>query len=244
MTNTAIIAPAPLHFTKFEIQRCIRIVTENGEHCSAVDPRQCEDILGPVAGDDCLWGDNYSRLSLIQIEIDGVHTAALDIVDGELYSLASNAPVEDHSYIFSDGSYGGVCWRVVGYLSNAPTEAVQLTVNSDESFVRSTLSAFQLMLDASNQTMNSAANVAGVAPRIVVDVTDGIVQGVWGDKPAQVLIINGDQDMSDEQRANGFKTLFGGEVAIWQEKVCCTEPNHLEVVNNFFGEFETSTQVA
>ena len=45
----------------------------------------------------------------------------------------------------------------------------------------------------------SALNQTKV-PRIVIDVTGGIVQSVWSDTPVRVRIIDGDEDPPDPQR--------------------------------------------
>lgn len=148
MTTVTMINNAPLHFGKFDIQRCIRIVTEDGEHMKPVDPRQREDILASVAGVDYLSGEDYARLSLIEIELNGVFTAALDSVGGELYETAVCAAPEDHTYILSEGSYGGVYWRVVGYLSDKPKEPMQLCASNDEDRMRTAHAAFTLLLEA------------------------------------------------------------------------------------------------
>lgn len=90
------LTPAPgIRFVKFDIERCIRIVTEDGEHCLPIDSRQCEEILAPIALDGSLSIGDHQRLNLITIEIGGDSYAAMDTIDGELYQLAANAESDE-----------------------------------------------------------------------------------------------------------------------------------------------------
>lgn len=90
--KSTLTSAAGLRFVKFDIERCIRIVTEDGEHCLPIDPRQCEDILAPIALDGSLSIGDHQRLNLITIEIGGASYAAMDTIDG---SSTSGLPMQN-----------------------------------------------------------------------------------------------------------------------------------------------------
>ncbi|SBW84599.1 hypothetical protein PVE_R2G0573 [Pseudomonas veronii 1YdBTEX2] len=213
------LTPAPgIRFVKFDIERCIRIVTEDGEHCLPIDSRQCEEILAPIALDGSLSIGDHQRLNLITIEIGGDSYAAMDTIDGELYQLAANAESDDYSHTFSEGSYGGVVWRVVGYLSNHPGDALQLNSGNDEAGVRAVLGAFQSLLSPAP---------APSPTRVVVELSDGGLVGIHSRQPVEAIVVCFDHEDESEERvseqAQWFKENSGVSAAIWHHRDNATE---------------------
>ncbi len=211
--NNSLIPAAGLHFVKFDIERCIRIVTENGEHCLPIDPRQREDILAPIALDESLCGEDFRRLSLITVEVGSASYAAMDVIDGELYQMAANAGTDDYSHCFSEGSYGGVVWRVLGFLSDRPGDAQQLNSGNDEEGVRAVLGAFQALLQPAP---------APSPTRVVVELSDGGLVGVHSQQPVEVVIVCFDHEEEGEhsgsEQAQWFKANAGKSAAIWHHR--------------------------
>ncbi|WP_439126232.1 MAG: hypothetical protein ACNJA3_28090 (plasmid) [Pseudomonas rhizophila] len=214
--TTPLIPTTGQHFVKFDIERCIRIVTENGEHCLPIHPRQREDILAPIALDESLCGEGHQRLNLITGEIGSAAYAAMDVIDGELYQLAANAGADDYSHSFSEGSYGGVVWRVLGYLSDRPGDAIQLNSGNDEEGVRAILEAFQALLSP-----------APTPTRVVVELSDGGLVGVHSPQPVEVVIVCFDHEEegahSGSDQAQWFKANAGKSLPIWHYRVSATD---------------------
>ncbi|WP_116827116.1 MULTISPECIES: hypothetical protein [Pseudomonas syringae group] len=216
--NIPLIPATGLRFVKFDIERCIRIVTEDGEHCLPIDPRQREDILAPIALDGSLSIGDHQRLNLITIEIGGASYAAMDTINGELYQRAANAESVDYSHTFSEGSYGGVVWRVVGYLSNRPGDALQLNSGNDEAGVRAVLGAFQSLLSPAP---------AHSPTRVVVELSDGGLVGIHSQQPVEAIVVCFDHEDESEgsvsEQAQWFKDNAGKTAAIWHHRDNATE---------------------
>lgn len=216
--NTPLIPAAGLHFVKFDIERCIRIVTENGEYCLPIDPRQREDILEPIAQDESLSGEDHHRLNLITVEVGKSSFAAMDTIDGELFQLAADAASDDYSHSFSDASYGGVVWRVVGFLSDSPGDAIQLNYGNDEQGVRAVLGAFQGLLQPAP---------APSPVRIVVELSEGGLVGINSPHPVEVVIVSFDQwgegKESGSEQAQWFKENAGKPSPIWHHRDNATD---------------------
>lgn len=238
---TALTQAAPLHFIKFDIQRCIRIVTENGHRLLPVHAQQREDVLAPVAGDEVLSGEDYSKLSLIEIEEDGVYTAVLDTEDGVFFELASDLKSCDFSHTFSDGSYGGVHWRVVGYLSDMPADPMQLCSGNDEAGIRSTLGAFQLLLDAAKLANAPVVPKTAEAPvRVVVSHNSGKILDVNADGSVEVVLADFDaENLSDKARALGHESYFGSPVALESTSTMHKSPVNEAIVAHYFDQLKS-----
>lgn len=154
-----------LQFLKFEVERCIRIVVENGERCLPVDSRQVEAVLAPIALDESL--DSHGvPLHLIQTESNGKTFALVAGEDDDLYVHALDCPEDDYSITFSCGEYGGVVWRVIGYLSDRPDDGIQMSTGNDEKTVRQICSVLQSMvvMHAQVKTYNDRLNAEEKTP--------------------------------------------------------------------------------
>ena len=209
-TTPALIPAAGLQFVNFAMERCIRVVTGNGEQCLPVDARQREELLEPIAMNACLNSSDHARLTLIKTEVAGVTYAALDTVEGELYGLAQNADSGDCSS-FDSSCYGGVVWRVLGYLSDSPDNALELSSGNDEEGVRAILGAFQTLLTAGQRSATAPA-------RIVMDLTDGTLQGVYSHQAVEIITVSFDDEADVSQEALAVKQCAGLPAAIWQHR--------------------------
>ena len=243
-TTTQIAATIAPHFIKFEVQRAIRIVTENGEHCRAIDARQDESILAPIMFDEALHDRD---VGLMETEIDGKFYALMDKVDGPLYKQAMSCDNLDFSCIFSDGSYGGVVWRVLGYLSDRPNDAMQLHAGNDEAGVNQTFAAFQSMKDAYDNLAAGAcqtaqAQSAALVPaddqkpvQVVVDISGGSIHGVYAKQPVDIVFLSHDKhDLDEYQEGQGYLSLDNEPVALFSNHV--EGKGQPEVVDHYFAE--------
>ncbi len=216
---------AGLRFTKFAVERCLRVIYDSGEHYMPVDARQREEILASVANTDRLAGDDAVRLALIHCEVNETIRIVLDTRESPLYALATNPTDLDH--MASTGTYAGVVWRVVGFLSDSPDEAVQLNVGTCEASVHQVLVAFESLLEAATAPI-----------RLVADVTGGALHGIYAERPAEVAFISHHRDdLDEEQVQEGYTATNGQPVAMWLQDSTGGEGI---VVDHYFTELKKS----
>ncbi|WP_439126228.1 MAG: hypothetical protein ACNJA3_28070 (plasmid) [Pseudomonas rhizophila] len=225
MNTPETVLAAGLCFTKFAMERCLHVIYDSGEHYIPVDARQSEEILASVANTERLVGEDALRLALIHCEVNETTCIVLDTRDSPLYSLANDPRDLDHT--LSTGTYAGIVWRVVGFLSDRPHEAIQLNVGTCETSVREVLVAFECLLEAANAPI-----------RLVADVTGGALHGVYSERPAEVAFISHHpDDLDDEQAKQGYTSTDGEPVAIWLQE---STGNEITVVDHYFNEFKKS----
>ncbi|WP_116894582.1 MULTISPECIES: hypothetical protein [Pseudomonas syringae group] len=218
---------AGLRFTKFVMERCLHVIYDSGEHYMPVDARQREEILASVANSNSLTGHDAARLALIHCEVDETISIVLDTLDSPLYALASDPNELDH--MPSTGKYAGVVWRVVGFLSDRPDEAVPLNVGTCEESVRQVLEAFESLLEVSTAPI-----------RLVADVTGGALHGIYAERPAEVAFISHHRDdLDEEQVREGYTATNGQPVAMWLQDSTGGEKI---VVDHYFTELNKSAQ--
>lgn len=204
---------AATHFTRFEVQRCIRIVNQDGEYLLPIDARQDESTLEPIKSVTIL--PPLFNAHLIQTEKDGVQYAVMAASTGELYKQASEAAADDYSCFFSPDSYAGISWRVLGFVSANPETGVQLNIGDDEAAVRAIGGAFQSMLEVCNQ---QAAEPTQGTVRVVVDITRGAIHEVYATQPVDIVFLSTDEDDIDESQSdNGYRTPNEEPVALWMQ---------------------------
>ena len=246
--SAASIAP---HFIKFEVQRAIRIVNENGEHCRAIDARQDESILAPIMLDE----DLYDRaLCLMESEIDGKYFAFVARTNDEIAQQGGTLEPWDYSLTHSDGTYGGVVWRVLGYLSDLPNDAMQLWAGNDEAGVKQTCAAFQAMKDAcdnhaAGDHQTAQAHSAALVPteaqkplQIVVDNSGGCIHGVYAKVPVDIVFLSHDKhDLDEYQLEQGYLSLDNEPVALFSQHV--EGGGQPEVVDHYFAEHAKTVTV-
>lgn len=243
-TTTQIAATIAPHFIKFEVQRAIRIVNENGEHCRAIDARQDESILAPIMLDEDL---HDPALCLMESEIDGKYFAFVARTDDELAQQAGTLEPWDNSLTHSDATYGGVVWRVLGYLSDRPDEAMQLQAGNDEAGINLTCAAFQAMNDAYDNLAAGAyqtaqAQSAALVPaddqktvQVVVDISGGAIHGVYAKQPVVIVFLSHDKhDLDEYQEGQGYLSLDNEPVALFSNHV--EGKGQPEVVDHYFAE--------
>ena len=246
--NAASIAP---HFIKFEVQRAIRIVSENGEHCRAIDARQDESILAPIMLDEDL---HDQALCLMESEISGEYFAFVARNDDEHFQLAGTLDAGDYSLTHSDATYGGVVWRVLGYLSDMPNDAMQLWAGNDEAGVRQTCAAFQAMKDAYDNLAAVAHQTAheqspALAPaeaqkpvQVVVDISGGAIHGVYAKQPVDIVFLSHDKhDLDEYHLGQGYLSLDNEPVALFSDHV--EGEGQPEVVDHYFAEHAKTVTV-
>lgn len=241
--NATATANAP-HFLKFAVERCIRIVTENGEHCLPVDARQSEEILRSIAHDDHL-NMLLHDLQLIQTQVDGETFALMTPPSDDLYRQALDAEPWDETCNIPEGSYGGVVWRVLGYLSDRPDDVLKLQAGNDEAEIRRICAVFQQMLDASYKAGPGTQNSVGIAApktapiRAVVNLTGGAIHEVLCEQALEIVFLShDDDDIDDEQQVQGYKSIAGDPVALWKQESTEHEPGFgAKYVEHYFDEF-------
>lgn len=167
MSTTATAAANPtsatFHFTKFQVQRRMRLVGLQGDYFLPIDARQDEAVLAPIALQDALYGPD-SRLHLIVNEIDGQQFAMIVQEDDELFDLAGS--FTDPGCSLPSAEFGGVVWQVQGFASDKPDDAFTLTSGNDEAGIRNICAAMQALVDARDKlrNYNDKLNAAGRAP--------------------------------------------------------------------------------
>lgn len=235
---------AATRFTRFEVQRCIRIVNHDGEYLLPIDARQDESILQPIK--DVTILPPLFNAHLIQTERDGVQYAVMDASSGDLYSQASESAADDYSCFFSPDSYAGISWRVLGFVSSNPETGVELNAGGDEATVRAIGGAFQSMLDVCNQ---QAAEPTQGTVRVVVDITRGAIHEVYATQPVDIVFLSTDEDDIDEaQSDSGYRTPNGEPVALWMQGYNASrcEPGEVEGnaehLEHYFEEYTRSSQ--
>lgn len=226
--NTPRTIPAVgLQFTKFAMERCLHVIYDSGEHYMPLDVRQREEILAPVANATRLTDEDAARLTLIHCEVNESISIVLDTLDSPLYAQASDP--NDLEHMPSTGHYAGVVWRVVGYLSDTPDEAIQLNVGTCEESVRQVLRAFEYLLEVATSPI-----------RLVADVTGGALHGIYAERPAEVAFISHHRDdLDEEQVREGYTATNGQPVAMWLQDSTGGEKI---VVDHYFTEFKKSAQ--
>lgn len=214
-----------LLFTRFAMERCLRVIYESGEHYMPVDARQREEILASVVNANTLSGEAAARLALIQCGTGETISMVLDTLDSPMYALAIDP--DDLNHMPSTGKYAGVLWRVVGFLSDRPDEAVQLNVGACEVSVRKVLVAFECLLEAATAPV-----------RLVADVTGGALHGIYAERPAEVAFVSHHRDdLDDEQLQEGYAATDGEPVAMWLQHSTGGERT---VVDHYFHEFKNT----
>lgn len=229
--NPPVTTPATgLRFTRFAVERCLHVIYDSGEHYMPVDARQREDILASVANANRLTAEETARLKLIHCEAKETPYIVLDTLDSALYTLASDPNNLDHT--LSTGTYAGVVWRVVGFLSDRPDDVVQLNVGNCEVSVRQVLGAFESLLEAATAPI-----------RLVADITGGALHGIYAGRPTEVAFISHhSDDLDEEQILQGYKATDGQAVAMWLQDSTGVENS---VVDHYFNEMKkTGTRSA
>nr|WP_011923055.1 hypothetical protein [Pseudomonas fluorescens]CAM96279.1 hypothetical protein pQBR0247 [Pseudomonas fluorescens SBW25] len=216
-----------LRFTKFAMERCLHVIYDSVEHYMPLDARQCEEILALVANATRLTDEDAARLTLIHCEVNESISIVLDTLDSPLYAQASDP--NDLEHMPSTGHYAGVVWRVVGYLSDTPDEAIQLNVGTCEESVRQVLRAFEYLLEVATSPI-----------RLVADVTGGALHGIYAERPAEVAFISHHRDdLDEEQVREGYTATNGQPVAMWLQDSTGGEKI---VVDHYFTELKKSAQ--
>lgn len=226
--NTPRTIPAVgLRFTKFAMERCLHVIYDSGEHYMPLDARQREEILALVANATRLTDEDAARLALIHCELNETISIVLDTLDSPLYALASDP--NDLEHMLSTGHYAGVVWRVVGFLSDTPDEAIQLNVGTCEASVRQVLEAFESLVEAATAPV-----------RLVADVTGGALHGIYAERPAEVAFISHHRDdLDEEQVREGYTATNGQPVAMWLQD---SNGGEKIVVDHYFTELKKSAQ--
>ncbi|WP_141718295.1 hypothetical protein [Pseudomonas sp. AP19] len=227
MNSPRTIPAVGLRFTKFAMERCLHVIYDSGEHYMPLDARQREEILAPVANATRLTDEEAARLTLIHCEVNETISIVLDTLDSPLYALASDP--NDLEHMPSTGHYAGVVWRVVGFLSDTPDEAIQINVGTCEASVRQVLEAFESLVEAATAPV-----------RLVADVTGGALHGIYAERPAVVAFISHHRDdLDDEQVQEGYIATNGQPVAMWLQDSTGGEKI---VVDHYFTELKKSAQ--
>ncbi|MBA1261555.1 hypothetical protein HBO10_29700 [Pseudomonas sp. WS 5503] len=227
MNTPRTIPAAGLRFTKFAMERCLHVIYDSGEHYMPLDARQREEILALVANATRLTDEDAARLALIHCELNETISIVLDTLDSPLYALASDP--NDLEHMLSTGHYAGVVWRVVGFLSDTPDEAIQLNVGTCEASVRQVLEAFESLVEAATAPV-----------RLVADVTGGALHGIYAERPAEVAFISHHRDdLDEEQVREGYTATNGQPVAMWLQDSTGGEKI---VVDHYFTELKKSAQ--
>lgn len=227
MNSPRTIPAVGLQFTKFAMERCLHVIYDSGEHYMPLDARQREEILAPVANATRLTDEEAARLTLIHCEVNETISIVLDTLDSPLYALASDP--NDLEHMPSTGHYAGVVWRVVGFLSDTPDEAIQINVGTCEASVRQVLEAFESLVEAATAPV-----------RLVADVTGGALHGIYAERPAVVAFISHHRDdLDDEQVQEGYIATNGQPVAMWLQDSTGGEKI---VVDHYFTELKKSAQ--
>ncbi|SBW84596.1 hypothetical protein PVE_R2G0570 [Pseudomonas veronii 1YdBTEX2] len=227
MNSPRTIPAVGLRFTKFAMERCLHVIYDSGEHYMPLDARQREEILAPVANATRLTDEEAARLTLIHCEVNETISIVLDTLDSPLYALASDP--NDLEHMPSTGHYAGVVWRVVGFLSDTPDEAIQINVGTCEASVRQVLEAFESLVEAATAPV-----------RLVADVTGGALHGIYAERPAVVAFISHHRDdLDDEQVQEGYTATNGQPVAMWLQDSTGGEKI---VVDHYFTELKKSAQ--
>ncbi|MFK3607881.1 hypothetical protein A7D21_33510 [Pseudomonas sp. AP19] len=209
------------------MERCLHVIYDSGEHYMPLDARQREEILAPVANATRLTDEEAARLTLIHCEVNETISIVLDTLDSPLYALASDP--NDLEHMPSTGHYAGVVWRVVGFLSDTPDEAIQINVGTCEASVRQVLEAFESLVEAATAPV-----------RLVADVTGGALHGIYAERPAVVAFISHHRDdLDDEQVQEGYIATNGQPVAMWLQDSTGGEKI---VVDHYFTELKKSAQ--
>lgn len=162
-TEAANPTAASFHFTKFEVQRNMRLVGLHGDYFLPIDGRQDESVLAPIALQDAIY-DQDSRLHLIVNEVDGQQFAMIVQEGDELFDLAGS--FTDPACSLPSAEYGGVVWQVQGFASDKPDEAFTLSSGNDEAGVRNICAAMQSLVDSRDKlrNYNEKLNAVGRAP--------------------------------------------------------------------------------
>lgn len=143
----AVATTASFQFTKFDVQRVIRLEGQSHEFFLQNDARQDEKLLAAIAG-HIENHDIASGLHVIVNEIDGEQFAMVVHESDALYELAESS---DETSTFAEGTYGGVVWQVYGHTSDKPDVPFTLLSGDDEATVRDVCAALQSMIDMQNK---------------------------------------------------------------------------------------------
>ncbi|HCF4367717.1 TPA: hypothetical protein NI671_004967 [Pseudomonas aeruginosa] len=120
-------------FSRFEIERCIRVVYEDEETLLPIDGRQNEKHLRLVADHDELLLEHPSLHLLESATIRGPLALLAHEESDEHVAALYN---EDDSIAYSTGEYGGVRWRVLGFTKNCDAPTIMASGNCEASIGR------------------------------------------------------------------------------------------------------------
>lgn len=160
-TAVAVIA-ASFQFTRFDVQRCIRVTSSQGDILLPIDAEQDEDLLALIAGQDAIYDEEQSLVLLIN-EVSN-DRFALIVEEGD--EKAISAMSSEDTWRFPNGEYGGVHWVVQAYASDRPEEPFNLINGNDENGIRVICAGLQSLVDvqARVRAYDDKLNAAGKAP--------------------------------------------------------------------------------
>jgi hypothetical protein len=142
-TTAVAVVAASFQFTRFEVQRCIRVVSTHGDTLLPIDASQDEAVLAPIADQDALYDDGQKLHLIINDQSNERFAAVVHVEDDKLAS----AMASEDSWRFPDGEYGGVRWVVQAFASDRPDEPFNLINGDDENGIRVICAGLQSLVD-------------------------------------------------------------------------------------------------
>jgi hypothetical protein len=161
-TTAVAVVAASFQFTRFDVQRCIRVIGSQGESLMPIDTEQDEALLAQIADQDAIYDESQSLILLINDVADD--RFALIVPEGD--DKAISAMSSEDTWRFPDGEYGGVRWVVQAYASDRPDEPFYLINGNDEKGIRVICAGLQSLVDvkARVRAYDDKLNAAGKAP--------------------------------------------------------------------------------
>jgi hypothetical protein len=181
----------PMTFSRFAVERCIRILVDgNGHFLLPIDNRQDEALLDPIAND---IGLGPANLSLIETQVNEQTFAMVVELSSDLGKLAWSEGAAECQV--SRGDFGSVWWRVVGFEEGFTDEPFQLATTDCEESAHSTCMSLQALLKPL---------------RVAVRLLDGDLNYTVSDRPAMVVVLNEDSDTEADDESEDDAPLSRG----------------------------------
>ena len=173
MATALSLSQSPLTFTRFDVQRCMRVRYDDCEALYPIDARQNEQVLAEVARYEEIQLEGPS-LHLIETEISG--DTFVMLAHNESKVLAAALLHEDTTCSCSIGEYGGVRWRVLGHTDDG-LPPIALTHGNCEESIRQIAASLQALLPSAAPSLKHETYAASTADGIEYGFTFRMVQG-------------------------------------------------------------------
>lgn len=101
----------------------------------------------------------------------------VDHCDGDLYLQADEGT--DADCVVSTGAFGGVCWRVLGFVDGSEDDPIEMAIAGSARAASAICAGLRVLLEPT---------------RIAVEMHGGTIEATVANRPAEVILLEGAPD--------------------------------------------------